>query len=272
MAKNVIITGGLGNQMFEYALVLALRSRGHIIRLDTSYFDFFQMHNGYELERIFGINEALINSQGLHLWWLRLLHKFRPNFLYKVDEQQYDESILVSPKAYLFGYWQDELYFSNINDKVREAFTFRGIDSRNIEISKRMQSCNSVSLHIRRGDYAAFGMTIIKEDYYENAIKYINSNVEAPSYFIFSDDMESSKEMANNLGIQYELIDFNRKEDSYKDMFLMSQCKHNIIANSSFSWWGAWLNNNQNKIVVAPNSWNKKDPLFKPQSNNWIKL
>lgn len=272
MKRTMLFTGGLGNQMFEYALMLALRNRGCYIQIDTSYYDFFQMHNGYELDRVFGIKEPLISKQGLHMYWLRALHKFRPRCLYKVDGLQYDESVLKNPKGYLFGYWQDERYFNDIKEQVRGVFTFKEIDDENINISKRMQSCNSVSLHIRRGDYASFGMTIINEGYYENAVKIIKNKVDNPTYFIFSDDIETSKDMSDKLGIQYEIIDLNRKENSYKDMFLMSQCKHNIIANSSFSWWGAWLNNNQEKIVVAPQVWDAKKLDFHPQCNNWILL
>jgi len=270
--KNVIFAGGLGNQMFEYALVLALRNRGFHIQIDTSYYDFFQMHNGYELERVFGIKECLISKQGFHMYWLRTLHKFRPRCFYKVDELHYDESVLNNSKGYLFGYWQDERYFYDIKEQVRDIFSFKIIDDENIKISQRMQLCNSVSLHIRRGDYASFGMTIINEDYYEKAVKIINSKVVSPTYYIFSDDIDASKDMADKLGIQYEIIDLNRKENSYKDMFLMSQCKHNIIANSSFSWWGAWLNNNVEKMVIAPRIWDAKKLDFHPQCDSWILL
>jgi hypothetical protein len=272
MSNIVIFTGGLGNQMFEYALVLALRSRGHYVRLDTSYYDFLQMHNGYELERVFGIREPVTSRQGLHIYWLRTLHKFRPKYLYKVDEFKYDETILQKPQTYLFGYWQDERYFESIANQIRDVFSFTDIDEYNQQIAKQMNKCNSVSLHIRRGDYAAFGMTIIKEDYYVRAIKKINSMVDNPTYFIFSDDMEESKAIVDKMNINHELISHNRKSNSYLDMFLMSQCKHNIIANSSFSWWGAWLNNFNERVVIAPQIWDAQNPNFHPQCKNWILL
>ena len=269
MARFLIMTGGLGNQMFEYAMLLALRSRGYNIKMDISYYDFFQMHNGYELERVFGIKEEVINKQGIHMYWLRSLHRLRPRCLYKFDSFCFDESLLQHPLRYLFGYWQDEQYFVDIQDVVRNSFNFVGVDERNDEIAKEMLSCNSVSLHIRRGDYNEFGMTLIGKDYYKNAIQYIKERVDNPVFYIFSDDIEESKAIADEMHINYQLISHNRGNSSYKDMFLMSRCRHNIIANSSFSWWGAWLNNNSGKIVVAPQIWENKKSGFKPQVKTW---
>lgn len=266
---KILFTGGLGNQMFEYALVMALRQNGFRPKIDISYYDFFQMHNGYEMDRVFGIKENTVNKQGLHMFWLRTLHRLRPMGLYHVDASQFDESILHNPATYLFGYWQDERYFSGIEDNVRKTFTFKDIDDKNIEIANNMQSHNSVSLHIRRGDYAEFGMTLMGDDYYRKAIEYITNTVDNPFFYVFSDDEEAAKEIADNAGINYLLISHNRGNDSYKDMYLMSQCKHNIIANSSFSWWGAWLNDNIEKMVIAPKVWSEKKLFFKPQCDSW---
>ena len=266
MKSTMIFTGGLGNQMFEYALVLVLRNRGHHVQIDTSYYDFFKMHNGYELDRVFGT----INKQGIHMYWLRTLHKFRPKGLYLMDAYLYNEKLLTAPKPYMFGYWQDERYFSDIEDDIRKMFTFRDVDEKNKLLAKEMLACNSVSLHIRRGDYAEFGMTLMGDAYYYKAIEYIRKKVETPFFYVFSDDVDEAKGMADKMGINYKLITHNKRNDSYKDMYLMSQCKHNIIANSSFSWWGAWLNNNREKIVIAPQLWDTKMKDYHPQCNNWI--
>ena len=104
------------------------------------------------------------------------------------------------------------------------------------------------------------------------AIDKINSLVENPYYYIFSDDPNEANKMAQTMAIKYKLIDHNKGKESYKDMFLMSQCKHNIIANSTFSWWGAWLNENEGKIVISPIYWDKNDLMFKPQPEDWISL
>lgn len=268
--KNVIVTGGLGNQMFQYAYLLSLRSNGINAIMDISYYDFFKMHNGYELEKVFGIKENYINAQGVHMYWLRTLNKIRPSILYTFDNSSYDASAITSPKQFIFGYWQDERYFKGIEELVRTVFTFKDIDEVNMEYSLEMQESHSVSMHIRRGDYAQFGMHIVGEDYYKKSIEKINSLVEHPFYYIFSDDMNVAEQIAKSMGITYKLMSHNRGCNSYKDMFLMSQCKHNIIANSSFSWWGAWLNNNYSKIVIAPQKWDAKYPNFHPQMSNWI--
>jgi hypothetical protein len=267
---NILFTGGLGNQMFEYALVLALRQRGYSPKIDISYYDFFKMHNGYELNRVFGIEENTINKQGLHMLWLRTLHKFRPKSLYQVDSYQYNEEVFCTPKPYIFGYWQNENYFLNIENEVRKLFKFREIDEKNRTIAEKMHNCCSVSLHIRRGDYAKFGMTLIGKEYYRKAIEYVKYKVESPFFYVFSDDAQEANGIVKNMGINYDLISHNHGSESFKDMYLMSQCKHNIIANSSFSWWGAWLNYRNDKVVVAPKHWDVNKLFFKPQCSNWI--
>lgn len=273
MRKRIIIfTGGIGNQMFQYALLLALRKRGFHVQADISYYDFFQMHNGFELERVFGIKEQLINKQKEHITWLRLLNRFRPSFLYKFDGYEFDNWVLTKPHPYIFGYWQDERYFLEIAEDVRRTYDFKDIDKQNKLLSNEMSSLNSVSLHIRRGDYAEFGMNIIGEDYYEKAVSIIKNKVNNPIFYIFSDDIAVAENMAKGMGLNYQIVKHNRGKDSYKDMYLMSQCKHNIIANSSFSWWGAWLNNYNGKIVLAPKFWSKKRPSFAPQCVDWILL
>ena len=269
-STTVIITGGLGNQMFQYAMVLALRYRGYTVRLDTSYYDFFQIHNGYELERVFGIRENMTSRKGLHMLWLRLLNKTKPKFLYYFDTFSYDDNIITSPKKYLFGYWQNERYFLDIKSIVRKTFVFKDIDEFNHSLSKDMHSCNSVSMHIRRGDYEKFGIQTLGVNYYKNAVKYILSKVESPFFYIFSDDMEESEKLALDLKINFKLISHNRGINSYKDMYLMSQCKHHILANSSFSWWGAWLNDSALHIVIAPKVWVHNMPKLKPQVETWI--
>ena len=272
MKNLLILRGGLGNQMFQYALLLSLRNRGFYVDVDISYYDFVKMHNGYELNRIFGIKEKTTSKQGLHITWLRFLNRYKPKYLCKFDKLYYDESVLISPKHYLFGYWQDERYFNKIEDKIRSVFTFKDIDDENNIIAQEIRQNNSVSLHVRRGDYAAFGMTILGKEYYCNAVEYIKSKVENPVFYIFSDDEAVAKTIAERCGKKSCIVNRNKGSDSYKDMYLMSQCKHNIIANSSFSWWGAWLNVHKDKIVIAPAEWDKKKSFFKPQCENWILL
>ena len=267
---SIIVAGGLGNQMFQYALALSLRFLGYDVTLDTSTYDFLKMHNGYELDRVFGIKESVIHKQGFHMFWLRFLARFKPKGLYFGDYCEFNEEVLLSPSRYINGCWQDERYFSSIADSVRCAFVFDQIDDANSQIAEEMQRIQSVSIHIRRGDYSVSGMTIIGKDYYQRAIEYITNVIGNAFFYVFSDDDNVARDIVNGLDIRYRIISHNRGEDSYKDMYLMTQCKHNIIANSSFSWWGAWLNNNQDKIVIAPKVWDNKITIFKPQAEGWI--
>ena len=273
---HLIILNGLGNQMFQYAFALALRGRGHKVKLDISYYDYyannfdFKIHNGYELDRVFGLDEKPVNKMGLHIQWLRLLNITRPPFLFKFDSKRYDENYLAHPPKYLRGYWEDERYFKDIEEDVRKAFRFQGIDEKNQALAEEMRSRDSVSLHIRRGDFEATYRVLLGEVFYKKAVDYIKSKVENPFFYIFSDDAEVAGSIADSLGIEYKLLSHNRGMDSYKDMFLMSQCKHNIIANSTFSWWGAWLNDNKRKIVIAPDKSAEKDFGYHSQPSEWI--
>ena len=270
MRTRCVFRGGLGNQMFQYALVLSLRKKGHDVIIDTSMYDYEKMHNGYELERVFGIDDNIINKKGFHLFILRLLNKYQPVSIVSFDNGLYNKNIIDSPKRFINGYWQDEKYFIDIEMTVKETFQFINIDEDNKKLASEVLSNNSVSLHIRRGDYASFGMTIMGKEYYAKAINYIKENITDPFFYVFSDDKNAAEEIISELGIKYKYIDKNHGLDSYKDMYLMSQCKHNIIANSSFSWWGAWLNPNPSKIIIAPKIWDGKNKEFHPQSKKWI--
>lgn len=271
MKTNVIFSGGLGNQMFQFALVLALRSKGIKTDLDISFYNYTQMHNGYELKKIFGIKDHVINKKGTHLLWLRFLDKFNPRCLVLKDNLSYNHMVISHPQRYIRGYWQSERYFQDVSEKVREAFRFKKIDKYNLELAESMQQTVSVSLHIRRGDYAKFGIPFAGEEFYRRAVDVISEKIGPAFYFIFSDDTEEANRIANLLGIKYRLVNHNKGAESYKDMFLMTQCKHNIIANSSFSWWGAWLNNNNDKIIIAPSRWTETGKPH-PQCKNWITL
>lgn len=274
MSKNhiVILRGGLGNQMFQYALVIALRNKGYKVSINTSMYGLTTMHNNYELERVFGIKESIVPANVLHVTYLRGLLRFQPTFLLSQDKEEYDTSVLSSPKSYINGYWQDERYFKDVERKVRETFVFREIDVENEVFGMEIKQRNSISLHIRRGDYAEFGMSIIGKNYYAHAVEYIKEKVETPFFYIFSDDPHEAENIAKELGIEYKLITHNRKENSYKDMFLMSCCRHNIIANSSFSWWGAWLGEQKGRIVICPDKWNLKSDKIEPQLKHWCKI
>ncbi|MBY0432606.1 MAG: alpha-1,2-fucosyltransferase, partial [Cyclobacteriaceae bacterium] len=173
---------------------------------------------------------------------------------------------------YLSGYWQSEKYFSPVSVVIRDQFIpARPLDERNTALQTQMQSQNSVAVHVRRGDYASasaynsfFG--VLPLQYYNLAMAEIVKTISNPVFYFFSDDPSWCKQHMP-VG-QAVFVDHNTGENAYKDLVLMSSCKHAIIANSTFSWWGAWLNRNPDKVVIAPRTWfqssylTKKEPVY----------
>lgn len=275
---NVIIThiiGGLGNQMFQYAVGRALSlERGTPLRLDTQDFKGYRLHNGFELETVFKLDAKLASSSDVRQvlgfrafgairrgLFRRQLAVFRgPNLL--VDNLYgHRPKISQAPDAcYLMGNWQSEKYFRHIEDTIRGDFSFKTpLVGQNAEVAAQIKTCTAVSLHVRRGDIAANPAALAVHglcslDYYQRAVRFITDRVAQPEFFVFSDDLSWVRENLQ-LGYPCHYIGHNKGSDSYNDMRLMSLCRHHIIANSSFSWWGAWLNPRQDNIVVAPERW-----------------
>lgn len=263
--KYLVIRGGLGNQMFQYALYLQLKKMGKTVVLDLSPYLETKIHNGFELEKVFtldGHTPRVLKSRFFGkiraFYAKRGTPGKRNGLVYYEGAMRYGiyPEVFTTKAPIIEGYFQSEQYFKDAKDDVRNSFVFSDIDDNNISLAKEMNQRNSVAVHIRRGDYAAFGMKILDREYYQKAIDHIMKNVEEPFFYLFSDDAEEAKIIADQCKITYALITHNTGADSYKDMYLMSNCKHNIIANSSFSWWGAWLNSNPAKVVVSP-QWGK---------------
>lgn len=283
--KVIKIKGGLGNQMFQYAFYKSFENRSETY----VNFDFFKKnkaHNGLELEKLFEIE--LENNELIDF----LLRKnFITNFIrsiskklgllkiYKFEDTCYEEKIIKDKTNLIIydGYWQSEKYFKNIEVEIKKEFTFPKLDIKNQDIAIQIKNEESVSVHVRRGDYIGNKVLggLITKEYYEKAMEYIERYIQKPKYYIFSDDIEWCKKELDLDGREVIFITHNKGEESYKDMQLMSLCKHNIIPNSSFSWWGAWLNKNPNKIVIAPKRWFTKESGYRyadivPES--WIKI
>lgn len=291
--KIVNIAGGLGNQMFQYAFALGLQVhfKNEPVKIDISTFKGLKIAREYELEDVFDIKLPVATPNEL-----RKVTHFSQNthirlFLRKLfgpKKTEYKEPRLftfwgdavfnIQGDCYYNGSWQNERYFQSCSGLIREAFRFKNpLDDRNMNLKKRIESSESVSIHVRRGDYLNYPVYqgVCDLPYYTNAISYILGHVKEPHFFIFSTDTEWCEENIVPLlsGKQYTIVDWNKGKDSYKDMELMSCCKNNIIAHSSFSWWAAWLNNNDNKIVVAPKEWYRREDITdKPQLDSWIKL
>lgn len=286
------VLGGVGNQMFQYAAGRALSLKyEQPLWLDVSGFADYGLHQGFELQRIFNCTAEIVNETDMRriLGWQfspcirRVLSRpnmkaFRSRAFVVEPYFHYWPGIKSVPcDCYLMGYWQSEKYFLEVASQIRKDFSFRlPLENQNVELAKQINQVNAVSLHVRRGDYANIPKTtathgLCSLDYYRASIRLVAEQVQQPHFFVFSDDIAWVK---NNLKIEFphQYVDHNHDAESYNDMRLMSMCQHHIIANSTFSWWGAWLNPSVNKIVVAPSRWfaNQTDvPDLLPQ--DWIK-
>lgn len=276
--------GGLGNQLFQYALYEALKRNGKEVKMDLTSYSIYEQHNGFELNNIFNINidiaseneveKFIDNKQDIFSLVRRKVFGTKKSH-YIENGIIYNPNIINIDNVYLQGYWQTEKYFKNIRTDLLKMLKFKVDDNKNLEALEKIRSNNSVSIHVRRGDYinninaAKVHGNIVGIEYYNNAVNIMKDKVENPLFVIFSDDIEWVK---NNINIENTIfIDFNKGKDSYKDMFLMSKCKHNILANSSFSWWGAWLNENEKKIVVSPSKWMNEIETPDIWCDTWIK-
>jgi len=269
--KVVEFKGGLGNQMFQYAFYRALLNRGEKVKADIRSYTRHKQHNGYELQKIFGIELDLASAQecvanGFPKFYFadRVLRKLGLNInnehyinIEGVQALQYLPQLLIDmpQDCYLAGYWQCEKWFSDVQGEVRSSFKFNesNLDGANKALLDNIRRTNSVSLHVRRGDYNNIPATqniCTLAGYYTPAINFLQERERDLQFFVFSDDVDWCK--ANLSLDNCCFVDNNSGDASYRDMQLMSCCKHNIIANSTFSWWGAWLNDNPHKLVIAP--------------------
>ena len=258
---QIIFTDGLGNQMFQYAFYLAMRAKGRIASINTCIITRNIVHNGFELCEDFEIDrkDLKIFDGGRFAGGVTIfISRYVGLLCYSENNGVFDENAFSTHKPLIRGYWQDERYFLDIEEEVRRAFIFKNIDDDNLALGERMSKENSVALHIRRGDYLNYPqLQICTPFYYRRAIAMVKEKVVNPIFYVFSDDLEWSEEFIKEQGVDYYMVSLNRGRNSYKDMYLMTRCHHNIIANSSFSWWGAWLGAQEGRIVICPNEWLK---------------
>lgn len=263
----------MGNQMFQYAAGKALAIRyGVELKIDLSFLLQNTKQNGdfiarpYELSLFKHITDRTVDTEKQYLpkflRTLRSILKLNQPPVYYEPSFQFNASLFEQkPPLLMDGYWQSEKYFIIQEQAIRNAFTFPSLEADDLNIAglHEVKDNNSISVHVRRGDYlnkqvlAFHG--ICSRNYYEKAIDLMNKKHPGAIFFFFSDDPEWVKQELVQLTTNYRVIEGNSGRDSWKDMLLMSNCKHHIIANSSFSWWGAWLNNDLKKTVVAPRQW-----------------
>jgi hypothetical protein len=275
--------------MFQYALGRALSIKfDKILKFDLSFYnnnilDLQITKRNFDLEHfcidvnLASVNDLKFKKRNSIINFL----SFKKTKIY--NDLNFDNTLDNNYPIYYFdGFWQSELFFKEIRGELLKEFTPKiELDLVNMNWLNSITNSNSVAVHIRRGDYitnlnanAFHGICTV--EYYKNAIQYIKNNTSDPSFYFFSDDMPWVKNHFHSDEGNYNFIENNISDKSYLDITLMASCKHNIIANSTFSWWGAWLNNNSNKTVIAPTLWfsdlneNRKAEKLIPTS--WIRI
>lgn len=275
--------GGLGNQLFQYGLYRNLELLGKDVRADISDYEENRDSRDFLLRDI-GIKLDYANANDTEKYRgklnsiieiVRRKYGLRKSY-FGEKEDIFDKKIFLLDNIYLDGYWQNELYFKEIESEIREELInllYQNDSVKKTDLKNRIESENSIAVHIRRGDYIkknSIYTNLSKSDYYDKAIDYIRNKIENPIIYLFSDDTEWVKQKFK--GKEFAIVEDYEGKSEQEDLILMSKCKHNIIANSSYSWWAAWINCNNEKIVIAPKEWfsiNKKTNIV---CSSWLTI
>ena len=287
------LSGGLGNQLFQYAMGKSISERKKQgLFFDVQSFSWDQLRT-YELNKI-GIHYPIATIEEVNYiknfpktFFEKVTSKFGKNTPYykqsyiKEIDFKFDENFQFfrNKNVYLEGYWQSENYFEDIRPYLLNEIRFENLTPKTYFYQNIIAShLESVSIHVRRGDYASNPDTtnfhgLMNKTYYLQAIQLLSSKLENPYFFVFSDDKEFVKTMFEG----FDNIEFiEGLTYDYEDLYLMSLCKHQIIANSSFSWWGAWLNRNERKQIIAPKQWFHNEEMQSKTTDlipsSWIKI
>lgn len=278
--------GGIGNQMFQYAFYLSLKELYPNTEIVADLMNVFTVdHDGFQLKNVFDIDleEAKLKDivkyssvyphsapmSCLMKWIFRIRKKvFGPkkSYIYFGDNSVYNDmyyKLDVTQNYYFHGVWANSKYLKNVENKIKSCFKLSlTLNDDDFKLDKLILSTQSVSIHLRRGDYVNSNFYNLGESYYLRAINYIKKFVDHPTFFVFSDDIPYAKIFFANLDDVVFVSSESRP--AHYDMYFMHRCKHNIIANSTFSFWGAYLNENKDKIVVCPDVWmpRLKCPLY----------
>lgn len=278
------LQGGIGNQMFQYALGRSLQEKLHFdVCFDTSFFSQLDptlltsrnieidQYNLLDFKTLHSANIILksdVLSKAKRFLERRLVPYYK-NSYFKEGENGFDSNVFkIKNNTFLDGYWQSPMYFSDIESIIKNEFSLKNpLSDSSLHFKDEIwNSSNSVSLHIRRSDYVCQYSSIyhhLDVAYYIQAVQTISDTLNSKylNLFIFSDDIAWCKEHLH-FNFPTTFIE-NLDSKPYEDLLLMSYCQHNIIANSTFSWWAAWLNKNEKKLVIAPKKWFKNDnPIF----------
>lgn len=285
------INGRLGNQMFGFALYQYLKNIGKDVFVDLVcnrvngeqgiWSDVKYNAGIFDLEyRIADSDIAMKMLEDGHdrNIWMRWAYRIVPSrckFYEESKQGEFDKRIFELDDVYLHGYWQTEKYFAEIADEIHQMYQFPDLFS---DYQKRLlgeiELSHSVSVHIRRGDYlkrpGIYGTVDLK--YYRMAMEYIQERKENVHFYVFTDDVPWAKQNFRGNNITVVENDSDNLVIRNLDMALMAECKNNIIANSSFSWWAAWLNKNQKKIIIAPKEWEVNKQTKDIWCDDWVKM
>lgn len=296
------LMGGLGNQMFQYAFAISLAKKNNTqIKIDTTLLEDRNSpnevvtHRDLLLDKVFTIHLDIATKKEIEYFngkkYNNIIGKIfnkiklmlqRPILIIEKNNGFKPEYLLVNDNVCLIGAFQSEYYFEEHKRDIKTIFSFKNkILDISTNLVQKLGKENSVAIHVRRGDYVSsplYSKTIgaLPFTYYENAIQFITEKIESPVFYIFSDDLNWCKENFKSNTIVFNFVD-DEHAGKYAANYLqiMTYCKHFIISNSTYSWWGAWLSKNEdNKIVIAPQRWfldtslNGNDIV----PNNWVKL
>ncbi|WP_165730495.1 alpha-1,2-fucosyltransferase [Polaribacter sp. 20A6] len=289
------LKGGLGNQMFQFAVasIVAEKSK-QLVKIDNTYYDNVAIGatpRNYELsifDKFFKIASEGERKKFLKNSYLKKIKKkigVKYARVYKEPSLNYQPKLLcLNGPIYLEGYFQSYKYLMGWEDYIRKLYSFpiEDLGMKNKSFLKKITgSENSVGIHIRRGDYVSEKKFkdfhgICTKEYYLKAIEYFTNTYKNVTFVFFSDEIDWCEREFSDIGFSTIFVKDNSGVDSWNDLFLMSSCNHNIIANSSFSWWGAWLNNNSKKQVIAPRNWYANEEANKSSNDiipeSWIRL
>ena len=272
--KIIKIYGGLGNQMFQYAFAKNMEKlTGDKVFIDTEWGNRNTIHNGYELEKLFPVNMEKAKKQDIERLSTQpdsLKNKIRKKYFTK-KTHYIDRSFKFKPEVFEFkgdlyyeGYWQSEKFFFESKGEIKKAFTFPEITgTENKNLIKTIDE-KTAAIHIRRGDYLKEKLLYVCNlDYYNKSIDKLVNEYNIHKLLVFSNDIQWCKENLKKEKLEIKYCNWNTGLDSWKDMALISLCPYNIISNSSFSWWAAYLNKNHGKKILCPEIWalKNKNPL-----------
>lgn len=274
--------GGLGNQLFQYANAYALsKSLNMPLGIDDRFYKNYQLHGGYRLSKL-SLSASVLSDVELKCfpeWQARIATRI-PLFGQIMTRWVHEANFTTKEKMrnanhLLIGYWQRSDLFQPYLKDLKKEFIPVTVDPEIKKLASQMHCSNSVSIHVRRGDYinnptALKVHGVCSTDYYIQAINKIKACISQPVFYVFSDDIEWCKSHLD-LDSTFIYIENNSPES---DLWLMSHCKHHIIANSTFSWWGAWLGQHSQQVVISPEPWFEipQRHTIDPSLPHWVRL